>query len=216
MPVTQAIIIGGGIAGLAAGLALTRHNRITCSIFETRSKPATIGGAINLTPNALRYLEHLGVLPRLLPHGYEVKHIELLSHRSGQNLGKINFDSPKKFQHRALRVMRIDLIHAMLETLDELGAQVQYNKRIVAVLQENDKITAVFEDGQEIVGDILLGCDGIHSVIRTKFIEPTRRPEYTGIASIYGFLDVADIQEDIPIETTTLYTGRFGSLLLSY
>lgn len=216
MSTEHVIIIGGGIAGVAAALVLTHHNRITCSIFEIRSEPATIGGSINLTPNALRYLEHLGVLSRLKPKGCEVKYIDVLSLRTGGRLGEINFDNIEKFKHHALRVMRDDLLQAMLQTLKELGVDVQYSMKVQSVTEANESISAVFEDGTTVKGDILLGCDGIHSVIRTKFIDPQRMPEYTGVAGAYGLLNVGDLREMIPIESTSLYTGRLGSLLLSY
>ncbi|KAH8728543.1 hypothetical protein GQ44DRAFT_702446 [Phaeosphaeriaceae sp. PMI808] len=216
MSIEHAIIIGGGIAGVASALALTRHNRMTCSIFEIRSEPATIGGSINLTPNALRYLEHLGALSRLKPKGCEVKCIDVLSLRTGGRLGEINFDNIEKFKHHAFRVMRDDLLQAMLQTLKELGVDVQYGMKIQSVTEANESISAVFEDGTTVKGDILLGCDGIHSVIRTKFIDPQRMPEYTGVAGAYGLLNVGDLRETIPIESTSLYTGRLGSLLLSY
>jgi 2-polyprenyl-6-methoxyphenol hydroxylase-like FAD-dependent oxidoreductase len=216
MPTQHAIIIGGGIAGAAAALALTHRNRMTCSIFEIRSEPATIGGAINLTPNALRYLEHLGALSRLKPKGCEVKYIDILSMRTGQRLGKIDFDNIERFKHHALRVMREDLLQSMLQTLKEVGVDVQYGMKVQSVTEANESISAVFEDGTTVKGDILLGCDGIHSAIRTTFIDPYRIPEYTGVACAYGLLDASDLREIISIESTSLYTGGFGSLLLSY
>ena len=215
MAIKHAIIIGGGISGVAAALALTKFNCFTCSVFEVRLEPATIGGAINLTPVALRYLELLGVLERLQGIGCEVKRIEVASLRTGKGLGNINFDS-EKFKHRALRVMRQDLLQAMLATLEELGVEVQYGMSIDSVLEENETITATFKDGRTVEGDILLGCDGIHSAVRTLFVEPERKPQYTGVANAYGILDGADLHDTIPIESTTLFFGRFGSLLLSY
>jgi salicylate hydroxylase len=216
MPIQHAIIIGGGISGIAAALALTRLNSMACTIFEIRAKPATIGGAINLTPNALRYLELLGVLPRLMPQGCEVKYIEVASLRTGQRLGTINYDNLEKFKYRALRVMRCDLLKAMLTTLEELGVAVQYGMEIESVVEEHGKITATFESGQSVEGDILLGCDGVHSVVRTKFIQPDRIPEYTGVANVYGLLDATNLHDMVAIDATTLFFGRFGSLLLSY
>ncbi|KAF2122590.1 hypothetical protein BDV96DRAFT_481499 [Lophiotrema nucula] len=216
MPIKEAIIIGGGIAGAASAIALTKHNSFKCHIFEVRSEPATIGGAVNLTPNALRYLEHLEVLDKLTTKGCETKFIDVASHRTGQQLGRIDYRNLKKFKHHALRVMRFELLEALLDTLKELGVDVQYGKKITSVSESNDKIVARFEDGATIEGDLLLGCDGIHSAIRAKFIEPERKPTYTGVANSFGFLDVSELRDDIPIDTTTLFSGRYGSLLLSY
>ncbi|KAF2709911.1 FAD/NAD(P)-binding domain-containing protein [Pleomassaria siparia CBS 279.74] len=213
MPIEHAIIIGGGITGIAAALVLTKYNRMTCSIYEIKLEPATIGGAINLTPNALRYLDHLGVLPRLMHLGCRVKYIEIASLRTGQQLGTMDFDNVEKFKHGALRVMRHDLLSAMLATLGESGVQVQYGKKVESVVEDDVGIIARFEDGMTVEGDILLGCDGIHSAVRTKFIQPERTPEYTGVANAYGLLNATDLRDTIPINSTTLFFGRLGSLL---
>ncbi|KAF2469980.1 FAD/NAD(P)-binding domain-containing protein [Lindgomyces ingoldianus] len=216
MPLNHAIIIGGGIAGAASALALTKCNDMTCSVFEIRSEPATIGGAINLTPNALRYLEYLGVLSRLKPKGCEVRFIDIISHRTGQSLGKLNFDNLPKFKHRAIRVVRNDLLQCMLETLREAGVEVQYGMRIDSVEEREQKIAATFENGTRIEGDILLGCDGVHSAIRRKFIQPDRIAEYTGVATAYGLLDATRLDNPVRIESSSLFSGQHGSAILSY
>ncbi|KAF2740092.1 putative salicylate hydroxylase [Polyplosphaeria fusca] len=214
MAINEAIIIGGGIAGVAAAIALTKFNHFKVAVFEIRPEPATIGGAINLTPNALRYLEHLGVKPKLQLRGCEVNCIQVLSHRTGQPLGTVDFAN---IEPHALRVMRFDLLQAMLETLRELDVQVQYSKRLIAIEEDVERITATFEGGMIAKGELLLGCDGIHSVTRTKFIQPARKPEYTGVANAYSFLNIEDdVCDMLPIDTTSLYSGRHGSLLLSY
>ncbi|KAF2817751.1 FAD/NAD(P)-binding domain-containing protein [Mytilinidion resinicola] len=216
MPIKHIIIIGGGIAGVASALALIRLNKISCSVFEIRSEPTTIGGAINLTPNALRYLDYLRVLPRLLRKGCEVYHIDVISQRTGANLGRIDFDKVEKFKHRALRILRADLLEALLEELEESGVKVQYSKRIESVLERDDGVEATFDDGTTVVGDMLLGCDGIHSSVRMNFVQPERKPVYTGIAVTYGFLSAGGLSELLPFDSTAAIFGRFGTFLMSF
>jgi salicylate hydroxylase len=216
MAINHVLILGGGIAGCAAALALTRHNKITCTIFEIRQIPSTIGGAINLTPNALRYLEHLGALERLLRRSCEVPTIDIFSLRTGAKLGYLDFDDVEVFKYRARRVLRADLLSALLETLDEAGIKIQYEKKAVSFSQGEDTIEINFEDGSTASGDILLGCDGIHSFVRTAIIEPERKPVYSGIATAYGLMDAKKIPGTVPFKATGLVSGRRGSLLLSY
>ncbi|KAF2652766.1 FAD/NAD(P)-binding domain-containing protein [Lophiostoma macrostomum CBS 122681] len=212
----HAIIIGGGIAGLAVALALKRHSGIKCSVFEIRTEPATIGGAVNLTPNALRYLEHLGVLPKLEGKGCDVKSFDLISHRTGKPLGKVNFDNIDRFKYRAMRILRNELHHSLLETLENLEVDINYGMKIRSVKEEKEGVTANFEDGSTVTGDFLLGCDGIHSAVRMKFVEPDRKPEYTGISVAYGFLDATHLRERLPVEATSLIVGSSGILLMTY
>jgi len=94
------IILGGGIAGLTTALALTKYApkgavpRIR--IFEIRPVPATIGGAVNLTPNALRLLDHLGALPviRERNYGMTIDAIEIFDIYSGK-LAESSFRGPE-------------------------------------------------------------------------------------------------------------------------
>jgi 2-polyprenyl-6-methoxyphenol hydroxylase-like FAD-dependent oxidoreductase len=202
--------------GIAAAIALTQHNGIKCSVFEIRDKPATIGGAVNLTPNALRYLEHLGVLHKVKGKGCDVKCFDILSHRTGKSLGKINFDNIDRFKYVAMRLLRNDLHRALLETLDELNVEVRYGTKIQSVKEEKEKVIAYFEDGTTVTGDFLLGCDGIHSTVRMKFVEPERKPEYTSVSVAYGFLDATGLQERLPVDASSLIISRSGFLLMTY
>jgi len=94
------IILGGGIAGLTTALALTKFAPKDAipniRIFEIRPEPATIGGAVNLTPNALRLLDHLGALPIMKEHrmGMTINYLEVFDLYSGK-LAESDFRGPK-------------------------------------------------------------------------------------------------------------------------
>src|SRR4051794_33013119 len=87
------IIIGAGPAGLAAALALnqlsTPSSPTRVTVLELRPNIQTLGGAVNLTPLAMRYLDALGVGARLRPLGVKVSHINITSLRTGTSLGKL-------------------------------------------------------------------------------------------------------------------------------
>jgi salicylate hydroxylase len=216
MTVKHVLILGGGISGVAAALSILRDNKLSCTVFEIRPVLSTIGGAINLTPNALRYLDHLGVLSKLLDRSCEVARIEIFALRTGKKLSEIDFDHVDKFKFRARRVLRHDLLSAMIETLKESHVEVKYGMKAVSISHENDSVTVGFEDGSSATGDILLGCDGIHSFVRSAVVEPERKPVYSGIANAYGMLDASCLSATVPFEVTGMYSGRHGSLMMSY
>jgi len=97
----QILILGGGVAGLTTALALTKFASAslcpTITIFEIRSEPGTVGGAINLTPNALRLLDYLGVLPIIKQrrYGIIVNAVEVFSIYHLRKLAESSFRGPK-------------------------------------------------------------------------------------------------------------------------
>lgn len=227
MPIEKVIILGGGIAGIGSALALSKtsiNNKLTATVYEIRDTPSTIGGAINLTPNALRYLDHIGVLPKIRSLGADVPYIEIFSHRNGAKLGILSFDKPERFGGvKAMRIQRGDLLGAMLETAKEAGIEVKYGKRAVEIDMHgvnnetgDGTVKVRFADGETTEGNLLLGCDGIHSFVRAA-VQPDRKPVYSGIATAYGmFDDDENLKAELPFVSTGLWSGRLGSLMCSW
>lgn len=203
------VIIGGGIAGVSSALALSKLG-IQCSVYELRDQPVTIGGAINLTPSALRLLEQLGVE---LTNGCVVDAIEVFSIYSGSKLGEIPF---RKSGH-SLRIMREDLQRSLLAALKVAGVPISYGSKLASIDDTSDspKATAVFSNGERAQADFILGCDGVHSAVRTSYVEPERISIYTGVVAAYAVVD-ADVEAPIHFQSTAANTGRFGSFITSY
>jgi 2-polyprenyl-6-methoxyphenol hydroxylase-like FAD-dependent oxidoreductase len=230
------IIMGAGPAGLAAALALRQQSAdsspIRVTILELRHGIQTLGGAVNLTPLAMRYLDALGVGSRLRPQGAKVSHIEMMSHRTGSSLGRLwpNVD--------AIRVLRQNLVEAMTDTVcaapnDQV--QLRYGAKVTSIEELGDasapkgSIRVHFTDtttGREenIDGDFLLGCDGIHSFVRSSLVDPARKRTYSGRATAYGFIPVSEpgnggitaANGARAVHISTVVTGQLGSLLVTF
>jgi salicylate hydroxylase len=215
----SAIIIGSGIGGPLCALALTRK-QIPVRLYESRSSPATLGGAINLTPNAVRILANFDLLPKFLSLGCSVTKLQFFSAYSGAALGTIPFGSIEQYGFESLRVCRADLQRVLLEAVAERGIEVSYNKKLVGVEEDavdGDHITAVFSDGSKETADLLIGADGIHSAVRRSFVDPGCDAAYSGICSAYGFASWDKVaKEGIEFDTTALAVGRKGSFLMSF
>ena len=206
MPET-CLIIGSGIAGPVAALVLTTLG-ISCTIYELRETPSTIGGAVNLTPNALKLLKELGVEVS----GCVVDSIDIFSYQSGSKLAELSFRGPSG---HAMRVVRKELQRALLAAVEKTGVKIVYGAKLVEV-KEGEKVVAAFEDGREAEADFMLGCDGMYSAVRMKCVEPERKPIYTGVSSAYAIVDAAGLTAPIHFEQTAVNAGRYGSLLTSY
>jgi salicylate hydroxylase len=222
-PLNNIAILGSGICGLAAALSITfLPHPIPFTLYELRPVLSSIGGAVGLTPNALRYLDRLGVLSKLNGKklGCETDGVEIFSIHSGRNMGEISFRGMAD-GYKGRRVMRKDLLEGMLETLQERMrdsgvGQVIYGKKAVALTEKGTQVEITFEDGTTAMGDMVLGCDGIHSVTRTAFVEPERTPEYSGIAAAYGIASAENLTLPLHFDTSGVNSSRQGSLLTSF
>lgn len=232
------VIVGAGPSGLSTALALARHpststQPIHITVLELRNKVQTIGGAVNLTPLALRYLDALGAGPRLRPRGNPVSAIELVAHRTGRILACLWPDID------ALRVLREAIVEALLETaqedVDPKVLEILYGAKVKAVENcgagDDDggvRVTYTTNNGGAedvtIDADLVLGCDGIHSFLRRQVVEPDRPKTYTGKCVAYGFIPVSADEaarwtraDGKPlVGNTTLIQGGAEALLMAY
>ena len=228
---TQSILIlGAGPAGMAAALALAMQassegsNSLKITLLELRPVLGTIGGAINLTPLAMKYLDYLGAGKRVKEKCIDLAHgLDYISLRTGKVIGNIWGDIG------AVRVARHALVESLLQTIQEEHSKnidIQWGKKVVGIEERENKMALTFEDGTYIEGDTLIGADGVHSVVRRLWVEPDRNPQFAGRVVIMGFSDIHKVNDDsspllLPdgspalVDTSILSSNR-GMFLASY
>lgn len=167
----KAIIAGGGIGGLTAGIAL-RQAGWQVTVFEQAAEIKAIGAGLTLWSNAIKALYKLGLKPELdkmglvgLEGGFFTPEGKLLAGISYAELLE-KYGAPSMAVHRA------DLLNALL---NKLGAEnVHLNSRLVDFSQDEKGVTASFANGEagqvEVRADLLIGADGIHSLVREKLL----------------------------------------------
>ncbi|CUS14426.1 unnamed protein product [Tuber aestivum] len=215
MPPQKALIIGAGITGPAASLLLHSLG-LQVTIYELRPSPSPLGGAISLAPNALRILDKLGVYEKLKTLGCSVSVTQMFSASTGKALGSLCFGDKSRHGYESLRVPRRELQNVLLERARELGVEVIFGQKLVEVVEQENGVIAKFEGGEGVRGDLLLGCDGIHSAVRSRLVQTDRLPVYTGVAASYGIVKKAALTAPIPFNTTGFFNGRCGSIIVSY
>lgn len=174
-------IVGGGIGGLAAAIALRKTgHRVT--VFEQAERFGRVGADINLTPNAVRALDGLGVGAQLRETAARPNARISRMWDTGEETSRLAMsdEAERKYGAPQLTMHRADVMAALERALqpDEL----QLGKRTVQFGQTDHQATLTLADGSTHGFDLLLGADGIHSGVR-KFLFGDEHPQFTGIVS---------------------------------
>ena len=173
-PAAKIAIIGGGIGGLASALAL-RQVGYAPEVFEQAPELLEVGAAIALWPNAMRILEQLGLGEEILRHAGTIEQVRWLDYQ-GKLLNSVRLPagkSPSVALHRA--DLQSALFHALPSGSVHLG-------RVFQSLQQQGKESHLcFADGSQITYEMLIGCDGLHSRVRSQIVadQPPRFRGYT-------------------------------------
>lgn len=171
-------IIGGGIGGAALALALSQRG-IEAHIFERAPAFGEIGAGVQMTPNAVKVLEALGLGEQLKRVGFLPEAMVGRNWDDARQLFRTPLKEicPKLFDANFYHVHRADLLDLLCEGIDK--ARVTFNAACEGVKQVGDKAVATFADGSTFEADLIVGADGIHSAVHNSLWGKTPA-SYTG------------------------------------
>jgi salicylate hydroxylase len=158
------LIAGGGIGGLTSALALRRVGA-EVRVFEKSPSPEQSGAGLQLSPNAVRILRALGLQGVLPAVSVALECLEAVDWRSGKSIFAVPVGEMSGYTAPYLAIRRSDLRAALWQAVDG-DRTVTLNARCTGVCQSKTEVTLHLEGGQSASGDILLGADGLHSVVR--------------------------------------------------
>ncbi len=177
----KALVVGGGIGGLSAGIAL-RQAGFAVELYERAPAIREVGAGISLWPNALHVLDAIGVGARVRALGHAQGDGRLLT-SDGRTLIELSMSvieqaggAPVLMLHRA------SLIEALRAGFD--GA-VHLGHELADVATIGDRVRATFTNGATAEGDVLIGADGWRSAVRAR-IFPAARARYVGYSGLRG------------------------------
>ncbi|HKY29939.1 MAG TPA: FAD-dependent monooxygenase [Pyrinomonadaceae bacterium] len=154
-------IIGGGIGGLTAALALRRVG-FSPIIFEQAPELLEVGAAIALWPNAMRLLRHLDLDKEIMAKAGIIENVKVLDWR-GKLLKSARLPETNA---PAVALRRADLQTTLLHAVP--AGSVHLGHHLTGFLQNADKLTVTFSDGASFDCDLLIGADGLHSAVRAQ------------------------------------------------
>lgn len=184
--IRNALIIGAGVAGPAAALALQKAG-INPVVFEADPESADGAGVfLTVASNGIDALRVLDADQAVLAAGFPTPGITLRS-STGKPLGVSMTGQRLPDGTLSQTIRRSDLYRALYRQAADRGIRIEHGKRLVSAEDRGNAVRAVFADGSEATADVLIGCDGVHSTVR-RIIDPgAPAPAYARLLTTGGY-----------------------------
>jgi 2-polyprenyl-6-methoxyphenol hydroxylase-like FAD-dependent oxidoreductase len=177
-----ALVIGGGIAGPVAAMALQKAG-IDATVYEAYDSTADgIGGGLSIAPNGLNALGVIGADDAVRRIGEPMKALVMQSW-TGKVLAELATPPGQPDQQF---VWRPELYRALYDEAAGRGIRIEHGKRLVDLVDTGAEVTARFADGTQASADILVGADGIRSTVRSLIDPAAPGPRYAGLFNLGG------------------------------
>jgi 2-polyprenyl-6-methoxyphenol hydroxylase-like FAD-dependent oxidoreductase len=199
----SALIVGAGIGGLAAALSL-RQAGWEVRVFERAPSPRELGFALLLAPNAMHALGALGLAGAARSGGAIATSGEI-RRPNGTVLRRFDTAAARALlDEDAVCILR-PVLHGLL--LDAVGLDsVELNAEAVHVSATTDGVELALADQRTVTGDLLVGADGVGSVVRQQLHPMGPRPRWSGLIAIRGV--ARDVVSFLGRSSGAQYFGR--------
>ncbi|WP_236670089.1 FAD-dependent monooxygenase [Streptomyces antimycoticus] len=190
-------VVGGGIGGLAAG-AFLRRAGLTATVYEQAPALKEVGAGLVVAPNAVRLLRRLDVVERFLRRavpldwGWEFRR---WADGSVLSVEKLSGVCERLYGERTYVVHRADLLDTLKAAVP--GGWIRLGARCTAIEAGSDSVLLRFADGSRAEADVVVGADGVHSVVHGAVTEPAP-PEYSGLCAFRAIVP-ADAAPDFAL-----------------
>jgi salicylate hydroxylase len=203
-------VIGGGIGGLTAARALLRRG-FEVRVYEASPELREIGAGVALGPNAMKALRSLELEDAVRAVAGRTRRQLLRAWRNGRVISAMDrAQQVERFGAAACNVHRADLLDVLAAAVP--GAIVTLGARARAVESDRGGARARFDDGNEVEADVVVGADGIHSVVRESLFGPDA-PRFTGKICYRSVIPVAAVPGDPPEPDDAVWLGPRGTIV---
>jgi len=175
--INRVAVVGAGLGGLCVALALRRQG-IEVDVFEQAPELGEFGAGINVSPNAVRVFEALGLSQRLHDASYQPAGIAWRSWKDGSLQKVLPLDAARQRFGAPYYVIHRSDLHRLLADACP-ASTLQLNKRCTDVELRDRSAGLTFADGTSHEADLVIGSDGIRSTVR-KSVFGGEGPRYSG------------------------------------
>jgi len=201
------IVVGGGIGGLAAAVALSQQG-VHVTVLEQATELGEIGAGVQLGPNAFAALDALGVGENARKRAVFTERLIMMDAVDGSEVGSFPVGQAfrDRFKNPYAVIHRADIHTSMLEATQGSDLiHVETSTKIVSVTQDDEGVTAIDQKGRIFKADALVAADGVRSVIREKmFNDP---PRISGHVVYRAVVPVAEMPLDLQINAPVVWAG---------
>jgi 2-polyprenyl-6-methoxyphenol hydroxylase-like FAD-dependent oxidoreductase len=181
----RAIIIGAGVAGPVTAMALHRAG-IEGVVAEAHPpSDGEVGSHFTVSPNGLQALDVVGALPIAKALGFATRR-NVMVNSAGRELGTLSLGAPLADGTPALTMKRSRLAKSLADEAIRRGIRIDFGRRLVSIDHEASAVVARFDDGSSERGDLLIGADGVHSVVRRTIDPSAPGGRYVGLTNFGG------------------------------
>jgi salicylate hydroxylase len=211
------LIAGAGIGGLAAASCLIKAGHAV-EIYEQAPQLAEVGAGIQVSANAMHVLRHLGLEQDIIRVGVRPGAYVFRLHDTGEVIQRFSLSDEHEQMHGApyTQLHRADLhdILAVRARAADAGV-VRLNRKAVGFTESADGVELRFDDGGSARGDLLIGADGLKSVVRRQ-IQGDVPATYTGDAAWRVLVSTERLPPDLLEKVMSVFMGPGGHVVCYY
>jgi salicylate hydroxylase len=207
-------LVGGGLGGLSAALALTLRG-FEVHIFEQARELKEVGAGLGVSSNAVKVLRALGVENAVRARGFEPEAIVGRDWTTGRALFRVPLKgvADARFGAPFFHVHRADLLDIL--SAANLESQIHLDSRCVGVSSSDRSAILTLSDGRQEAFDLVVGCDGIRSLVRTELQGPDA-PRFTGNMCWRALIPIQKLPSKHVSPDTTIWMGPGGHIVTYY
>ena len=204
------LIVGGGIAGTAAALALDKAG-FEVVVHEAHPESAgDIGAFLTLASNGMRALAQFGAAEAVAEAGFDLTTMRVID-QTGAEIAKVPLGEPDHPLTRYRCLRRAELAAALQSEAERRGIPIVHAARLDSLSTDANGVTGGFTDGRTATGNLVIGADGLNSTVRSLIHPATPGPRYAGQQVFYGYTtDAAPPSEPGLITMIRSSTAAFG------
>jgi 2-polyprenyl-6-methoxyphenol hydroxylase-like FAD-dependent oxidoreductase len=192
----RVVIVGGGVAGPAVGLALSRVGA-QCVVVERRETlDSTEGSYLTVAANGVDALDTLGCLDTARQVGFETSR-NVMYGATGRRLGDVGLGPARKDGLRALTLKRSALAAAVADQARRAGVEIRTGTTAGSVNDDGEQAHVRLADGSELTADLVVGADGVHSRVRRALDRNAPGARYVGLTNFGGITRETPLARDL-------------------